>query len=447
VTDVPPAVQYARSGDVYIAYQVVGSGPIDLVYVAGFVTHLGVLWEYPGYRRFVERLGTFARVLLFDKRGMGLSDRVQVATLEERMDDVRAVMDAAGSERAVLVGVSEGGPMSLLFAATYPERTVALVLCGAELKEETTEEWPWGEATRDEFEENIRTLPERWAEPWEWSKNFAPDLDPATAAAFDAVGGRLLPESATPGAAIAVQRMAFDVDARHVLSSVSVPTLILHTAGDRICHVENARYLAGHIEGARYVELPGSNHVPYADGGDVVIPEIQEFLTGVREPIEPERVLQTVLFTDLVGSTEKVAEVGDRRWRDLLEAHHAAVRRQLERFRGQEIDIAGDGFFAAFDGPARAIRCAQAIRDALSAMGLTVRSGLHTGECELVDGKLGGIAVHLGARVASRADGGEILVSGTVRDLVAGSGIGFDALGAVPLKGIPGEWSLYRVLG
>jgi pimeloyl-ACP methyl ester carboxylesterase len=447
VSEALPPVQYARNGDVFIAYQVVGDGPVDLVYVAGFVTHLGVLWEYAGYRRFIERLGAFARVLLFDKRGMGLSDRVHVATLEERMDDVRAVMDAAGSERAVLVGVSEGGPMSLLFAATYPERTEALVLCGAELKEETTDEWPWGEATRDEFEEYISTLPERWAQPWEWSKNFAPDLDPETAAAFDAVGSRLLRESATPGAAVAVQRMAFDVDARHVVPSVSVPTLILHTADDRICHVENARYLAAHIDGARYVELPGSNHVPYADGGDLMLPEIQEFLTGVREPIEPERVLQTVLFTDLVGSTEKVVAVGDRRWRDVLEAHHATVRRQLERFRGREIDTAGDGFLAAFDGPARAIRCAQAIREALSRMELSVRSGLHTGECELVDGKLGGIAVHLGARVASRAEAGEILVSGTVRDLVAGSGIDFDPLGAMSLKGIPGEWSLFRVLG
>src|SRR5207248_2015317 len=314
-----------------------------------------VVWEEPSYRRFVERLGSFARVILFDKRGMGLSDRVQAGTLEERMDDVRAVMDAVGSERAALIGESEGGPMSMLFAASFPQRTVALLLCGAEVKEETTEDWPWGERTREEFEESMVGLPERWSSVPSSLKVFVRSWgdDPRALEWF----ARLKMQSASPAAAEVFMRMAHDIDVRDVAPAIRVPTLILHSVEDQVCHVENARYLARTIPGARYVELPGGDHVMYADLADLALAEIREFLTGVREGPEPERVLATVLFTDLVGSTERAAELGDRRWRELLERHHEAVRRELARFSGREIDTAGDGFLAAFDGPARAIRC------------------------------------------------------------------------------------------
>ena len=442
----PSDVEYARNGDVHIAYQVLGDGPLDLVFVAGILTNLRVLWESPGYRRFAERLASFSRLILFDKRGMGLSDRVAAGTLEDRMDDVRAVMDAAGSERAALLGVSEGGPMSILFAATYPERTEALVLSGAEVKEEKTDDWPWGESTREEFEAAIETLPERWGR-LDWAERmisyFMPSAtgDRAAAEWFR----RMLTEAGSPGTAMAFQRLAFDIDVRHVLPSVHVPTLVVHRRGDRVCHVENGRYIAAAIPGARYVELDGEDHVLFAPTSGEIIDEIQEFLTGVREPEQSERVLATVLFTDIVGSTERATELGDRRWRDLLQRHHELIRHELARFRGREIDTAGDGFLAAFDGPARAIRCAEAAVDAARGIGLDIRAGLHTGECEVLGDKLSGIAVHIGSRVAGQAAAGEVLVSQTVRDLVAGSGIVLDDRGAVSLKGVPGDWRLFAV--
>lgn len=440
---VSPPIRYAKSDDVDIAYQVVGDGPTDLVFVAGALTNLEVLWEDPDYRRFCERLGTFTRLLLFDKRGMGLSDRVRIGTLEQRMDDVRAVMDAAGSESAALMGVSEGGPLSMLFAAAHPERTRALILCGAEVKEETTDDWPWGEATRAEFEQamDLERVIERWG------KGLSTDyLFPRRRGdeAFRNWFGRLQMQSATPNDAVAFMRMAFEIDVRHVAPSVKVPTLVLHRTEDPVCHVENARWLARAIEGSRYLELPGNDHVPWADQ-DEILAETQEFLTGVREPAEPDRVLATVLFTDIVGSTEHAQALGDRSWRDLLERHHAVVRNELTRFRGREIDTAGDGFFAAFDGPARAIRCALAIRGAASELGLELRAGLHTGECELLGEKIAGIAVHTGARVAARAGPNEVLVSGTVRDLVSGSGIAFEDRGEHELKGI-GPRRVFAVL-
>ena len=322
-----PPIRYAKSDDVNIAYQVVGDGPTDLVFVAGAITNLDVLWEDPDYQRFCERLGTFTRLLLFDKRGMGLSDRVRVGTLEQRMDDVRAVMDAAGSESAALMGVSEGGPLSMLFAAAHPERTRALILCGAEVKEETTDDWPWGEATRDEFEQNMdldRVIAN-------WGKGLGADYifpNRRGDEAFRSWFGRLQTQSATPNDAVAFMRMAFEIDVRHVAPSVKVPTLILHRTDDPVCHVENARWLAGAIEGARYVESPGNDHVPWVDREEILA-ETQEFLTGVREPVEPDRVLATVLFTDIVGSTERALELGDRSWRDLLERHHSLVRDEL----------------------------------------------------------------------------------------------------------------------
>jgi pimeloyl-ACP methyl ester carboxylesterase len=443
MADTVPAIRYARSGDVHVAYQVVGDGDVDIVFVEGFVTNRHVLWEEPSYRRFVERLGSFARVILFDKRGLGLSDRVQAGTLEERMDDVRAVMDAVGSERAALIGESEGGPMSMLFAAAHPERTLALVLAGAEVKEAITEDWPWGESTTEEFEESMATLPERWSEPPKSLKIFLPSRgdDPRLLEWF----GRLKVQSASPAAAEVFLRMAHEIDVRHVVPAIRVPTLILHSVGDQVCHVENARYLARTIPAARYVELPGADHVMYAELADVALAEIREFLTGVREAPEPDRVLATVLFTDLVGSTERAAELGDRRWRELLEAHHAVVRRELERFGGRELDTAGDGFLAAFDGPARAIRCAKAVVSSVSRLGLEVRAGVHTGECEVIGEKLAGLAVHVGARVAARAQSGEVLVSGTVSDLIAGSGIDLEDRGLHALKGIHEKRRLYAV--
>jgi pimeloyl-ACP methyl ester carboxylesterase len=431
---------YAKNGDIHIAYQVHGNGPLDLVLCSGAATHLDVLREEPGYRRFCEQLASFTRLICFDKRGMGLSDRVRAGTLEERMEDVRAVLDATGSKEAAVIGVSEGGPLSMLLAATYPERTRALVLCGAEVCERISEAWPWGEATPEEFEESMRELPERWGlgRGIDW---IAPSV------ANDATRiwwGKLQTHSMTPADAIAFRRIAFDIDVRHVAPTIHVPTLIIHRVDDRVCHVENARWLARNVPGARYVELQGIDHAPFA-GADDILPEIQEFLTGSRELPKAERVLATVLFTDLVGSTELIRERGDRAWRDLFERHNAAVRHELARFRGTEINTAGDGFLASFDGPARAIRCAVAIVDALIGLGLKVRAGLHTGECERVDGQLAGIAVHVGARIAATAGAGEVIVSSTVRDLVAGSGLELIDRGVHQLKGVEEPWRLFAV--
>jgi class 3 adenylate cyclase len=435
-------VRFARSGDVDIAYRVVGGGPVDLVYAQGAYTHLEIYWELPQFRRYCERLAEFSRLILFDKRGMGMSDRVPGATtLEERMDDIRAVMDAVGSERAAIMGESEGAPLAILFAAARPERTVALVLQGGEVRERTDSEWAWGESTEEEFEDAMATLPERWGQGTGiWS--VAPSI--AGQEWARAWRGRVQLHAHTPASAEAFMRMAFDIDVRHVVPAVNVPTLIVHAARDGVCHVENARFLARTIPDAKYVELDTADHVPWFDP-DETIAEIREFLTGRREAGTPDRMLATVLFTDLVGSTERASELGDRRWRDLLEQHHSAVRRELDRYDGRERDTAGDGFFATFDGPARAIRCAEAIIGAVRPLGLEVRAGLHTGEVEVLEEKVAGIAVSIGARVAARADAGEVLVSGTVRDLVAGSGLEFEDRGAAALKGVPGEWRLFAV--
>jgi class 3 adenylate cyclase len=437
-------IRFARSGDIDVAYRVVGDGPVDLVYAQGAYTHLEIFWELPAFRRYCERLGEFSRLILFDKRGMGMSDRVPGATtLEQRMDDIRAIMDAVGSERAAVMGESEGGPLAMLFAAAHPERTVALILQGGEVRERTDDEWPWGEATEDDFEESMKSLPERWG------KGLGIDAIAPSVAGQEwarAWRGRVQTHSNTPAAAEAFMRMAFDIDVRHVVPVINAPTLIVHAARDGVCHVENARYLAGNIPGAKYVELDTDDHVPWFDP-DETLAEIREFLTGRREVATPNRFLATVLFTDLVASTSLAAELGDRRWRDLLEQHHSSVRRELSRFDGHEVDTAGDGFFATFDGPARAIRCAQSVVDAVRPLGLDVRAGLHTGEVELTDGKVAGIAVNIGARVAAQAGPGEVLVSGTVRDLVAGSGLEFEDRGETTLKGVPGEWRLFAVAG
>jgi class 3 adenylate cyclase len=439
-----PETRYARSGSVNIAYQVVGEGSMDLVFVFGWISNVELAWEEPNLRRFLERLASFSRLILFDKRGTGLSDRVpenQLPTLEERMDDVRVVMDAAGSHRAALFGVSEGGPMCILFAATFPERTIALVTCGTYAKRIWSPDYPWA-PTLEERQRFFDAIEHEWGRELGLD-SLAPSVqeDPAIRRWLETYVRR----SASPGAALALARMNTQIDVRHVLPAVKVPALIMHRTGDKDSRVEEGRYIAEHIRGARFVELRGEDHLPWIGDQDALLDEAQEFLTGIRPGRQMDRILATILFTDIVGSTERANAVGDRAWRDLLERHHEIVRGELHRFRGREIDTAGDGFLAAFDGPARAIRSACAIRDAVRQLGLDVRAGLHTGECEVMGDKLGGLAVHMGARVAAITGPDEILVSPTVQDLVAGSGLRFADRGLHTLKGVPGTWRLFAV--
>jgi class 3 adenylate cyclase len=434
-------VKYARSGEVHIAYRVFGDGPRDLVVIPGTLSHAEMYWELPINQYLLKRLTSFARVIVFDKRGQGLSDRVGEQTLEERIGDVRAVMDAAGSTRATIFGWSEGGPMSLMFSATYPERTSALVLCGS-FACNTAEPWL---VTQEQWDKFLALIESRWGQGV-----LVPINAPSRQhdAAFVQWFARLERASASPGAVLALMRANYGIDVRHVLPTIQAPTLILHRVGDKTVPVEAGRYLAQHIPGARYVELPGDDHLLQAFDQatlDLLIDETEEFITGARTVPEPDRVLVTVMFTDIVSSTERVAAVGDRRWRALLDDYVGAARKQLERFRGREIDVAGDGLFAIFDGPARAIRCACAIRDAVHLLGLEVRAGIHTGECEIAGPRVSGIAVHTGARIAAAARADEVLASGTVRDLVAGSGIQFADRGSHVLKGVPGDWRLFAV--
>jgi class 3 adenylate cyclase len=438
-----PETKYTRSGDVNIAYQVLGEGPLDLVFVMGWVTNLEAFWQEPSVARFFQRLASFSRLILFDKRGTGLSDRVpinELPTLEQRMDDVRAVMDAAGSEGAALFGVSEGGPMCVLFAATYPQRTSALILYGSYAKRLRDPDYPWA-PTSEERQRWYDLLARGWGGVVDIG-TMAPNADPR----FREWWARYLRMSASPGAALALGRMNAEIDVREVLPLIRVPTLILHRTGDLDMDVGGARYMASRITGAKYLELPGDDHLPFVGDQEAILDEIEEFLTGARRQADFDRVLATVLFTDMVGSTERSAAVGDKAWRDLLEVHNQVMRQELERFRGREIDTAGDGFFATFDGPARAIRCACAMRDDLARLGIEIRAGLHTGECERVGDKVRGIAVHVGSRVASLAGPSEVLVSGTVKDLVAGSGLEFADRGMHTLRGVPGEWRLFAVV-
>lgn len=439
-----PNTYYATSGDVHIAYQVISQGPIDIVLVPGWLSHVEHQWEEPSLARFLQRLASFSRLIVFDKRGTGLSDRVAesaLPTLEQRMDDVRAVMDAVGSERAALFGISEGGPMCALFAATYPTRTTALVMYGAYAKWIRDPEYPWA-PRREDHEAAFAAYEQRWGAPV-GLKVLAPSV--ANDERWRQWWARHMRLAASPGAGVVLYRMNVEIDVRPVLPAIRVPTLVVHRAGDRLLDARGARYVAERIPGAKYVELPGIDHVPWVGDVDALLGEVQEFLTGMRSAGEADRVLATVLFTDIVRSTEQVAELGDRRWRDRLEAYQALVRREIARFRGREIDTAGDGFLAAFDGPAQAVRCARRVTEGARPLGIEIRAGLHTGECELLGGKLGGIAVHIGARVAGLASPGEVLVSHTVKDLVAGSGITFESRGSQTLKGVPGEWQLYAV--
>jgi class 3 adenylate cyclase len=437
---IPPATNYAKSGDLNIAYQVVGDGPLDLVLVPGFVSHLDNDWEEPRSAHFLHRLATFSRLIRFDKRGTGLSDRPPgLPDLETRLDDVRAVMDAVGSKRAALFGYSEGGPMSILFAATYPDRTSSLVLYGTYAKrQDPDDDYPWC-PTVAERREYAAVVEREWGAESDLG-TMAPNADEAMVRWWRARARA----SASPGAARDLILMNSQVDVRAVLPAVRVPTLVLQRRGDRDSRLEEGRYIASRIRGARMVELEGDDHVPWIDS-DQVVDEVEEFLTGVRHGPEPDRVLATMLFTDIVGSTERAIELGDRRWRDLLGRHHDLVRRELERFHGREVDTAGDGFLATFEGPARAIRCARTILENARKLDIEIRAGLHTGEVELAGLDLRGIAVHIGARVAALASPGEVLVSSTVKDLVAGSGIQFEDRGTHSLKGVPGEWRLWAV--
>jgi class 3 adenylate cyclase/esterase/lipase len=443
--------RYARSGDVSIAYRIAGEGPFDIVFVPGSGSHVELAWDLPvPFRAWFEHFASFARLIHFDKRGTGMSDAVSPATtLETRMDDVRAVMDAAGSERAAVIGISEGGPMSALFAATYPDRAWALVLWGAMAKQTRTPDYPWGD---DEAEtlEWIANMPANVSARPQQLEAAAREACPTASEEEIKALATYFRNAVTPGGAIALSRMNLGIDIRDVLSAIRIPTLVLHYTDDPWVEVGHGRYLAEHIPGATLVELPGDGHIPSAATSGPSLDTMEKFLrrawdAGAWEESEPDRVLATVLFTDIVGSSERAAAVGDREWRKTLEQHHELVRRQLVRFRGREVDTAGDGFFASFDGPARAIRCACAISEAVGELGIDVRAGLHTGECEVVDGKVAGIAVHTGARVASQAQPGEVLVSSTVKDLVAGSEIQFADRGVAALKGIPGEWRLFAV--
>jgi pimeloyl-ACP methyl ester carboxylesterase len=430
---------YAKNGTVHIAYQVMGNGPLDLVLVPGFVSHLELQLEDPRPIRFFERLSSFCRLIRFDKRGTGLSDRTgAIPTLEERMDDVRAVMDAVGSKRAALLGLSEGGSMSVLFAATHPKRTSALILYGAMARPAWAPDYPWG--TRDQDHSTVLRLIEK-----HWGKGRSVQVYAPSLAGNDEYvrwTGRHERAAASPGAALGLVQLNHEIDVRHVLPTISIPTLVLHRTGDIPVPVEHGRYLAEHIPGAKYLELPGDDHMPWAGDVDSLCDEVQGFLTGARRGHEPDRILTTVLFTDIVGATTRAAEMGDRGWKELLGQHHFIVRQQLDRHRGREIDTAGDGFFASFDGPARAVRCGRAIVDAVRSLQLEIRAGVHTGECEVMGDKLGGIAVHIGARVLAQAAPSEVLVSATVKDLVAGSGIQFEERGVHQLKGVPGQWRL-----
>ena len=433
-----PETQYARSGEVNIAYQVVGDAPLDLVFVMGWVSHMEYFWREPRFAKFLMRLASFSRLILFDKRGTGLSDRVpihELPTLEQRMDDVRTVMEAVGSEKAALVGVSEGGPMCSLFAATYPEKTLALVMIGTYAKRICDDEYPWAPTTeqRQHFFEEMR---EQWGGPVGVEER-APSV--ANDPKFRDWWATYLRMGASPGAAVALTQMNAEIDVRRVLPTIRVPSLVIHRTGDLLLNIDEGRFVADCIPGSKFVELPGDDHLPFVGDQDAILDEVEEFLTGVRHSLEPDTVLATVLFTRIVSAKD------NRNWDNLLRRLRIQIGKEINWFRGREIDMVGDRPLAIFDGPARAIRCAMAIVEYASRLGVEMRVGLHTGECEIVDGKVQGMATQVGACVANEAQSGEVLVSRTVKDLVAGSGIAFEDRGVHSLPGV-GEWRLFEVL-
>jgi pimeloyl-ACP methyl ester carboxylesterase len=439
---VEPDTRYAKSGDVYIAYQTLGTGPPDLLVVQGFTSHLEHMWEEPRLAALYRSLAAFGRVIMLDKRGTGLSDRVPAAelpSLEQRVDDVRAVLDASGSERATLVGFWEGGPMAVLFAATHPERTGSLVLYASPVCFRACPEYPWAP---DEGRNRriLVDIADHWGQGRVWG-SLCPSLanDPGA----QRWCARLERLAASPGAALALWRMNMDIDVRDVLPSIHVPTLVLHRRDDPIISVEASRWMAGRIPGARFVELPGSDHVPWVGNAGAVVGEIRQFLTGARAGADVDRVLATIVFVDLVDSTRRAATLGDADWRQLLAGFYTVARRELERFRGREVKTTGDGLLAIFDGPARAVRGALAMTAGAHSLGLEARAGVHTGECEVGSDDVGGLAVHIGARIADLAGAGEVLVSSTVRDLVAGSGLRFAERGTHVLRGVPDDWRLF----
>jgi len=441
--EVDATTRYADSNGVSIAYQVHGEGELDLVFVPGFVSHVELLWENPTVARFLNRLASFARLIVFDKRGQGLSDRPAAPpTLEESMDDLKVVLETAGCKRPAVFGISEGGPMSMLFAATYPERVSSLVLYGTYARMVTSADFSLGipEDALDRWGEMIRR---EWGGPVGlryWAPSALGDSE------TERWWARLLRQGTSPAGAIALMDLYRDMDVRGILTSIDVPALVLHHEGDRIVSARQGRFLAERIPEARLVELPGTDHLAWTEDQDALLDEVEEFLTGSRRAHEPERALATVLFTDIVASTEAAARLGDRRWRDLLERHDAIVRRQLAVHRGREVKTMGDGFLATFDGPARAIRCATAIEEAVREIGLEVRAGIHTGEIELIGDDVGGMAVNIGARIGALANPDEVLVSSTVRELVVGSGLDFVERGAHTLKGAPDRWRLFAVV-
>jgi class 3 adenylate cyclase len=437
-----PETRYARSGNVHIAYQVVGTGPLDLVLLPGAFSHIEHQWEEPSFARFLMRLASFSRLIVFDVRGTGLSDRSgELPTLEEQIDDVLAVLDAASSDHAALFALSQGGALAALFAAAHPARASALILFGAYPRIQWSDDYPWGR-TPEEYQSLLRIADDGWG-----AGGFLPLVAPSVSEddSFKQWFAKLERLSGSPGAILAFLRMNWEVDARHVLPAIRVPTLVLQRDADAYRDPRHGKFLAEHIPGARYVELHGQDNLPYVGDQDAVLDEVEEFLTGVRHGPEPDRVLVTVLFTDIVGSTTRAAELGDRRWGELLQRHDALVRRELQRFRGKEVNTSGDGFLATFDGPARAIWGAKAIAESVRSISLEVRSGLHTGEIELAGDDIRGIAVHVGSRVSALAGAGEVLVSSTVKELVAGSGIEFEDRGEHALKGVPATSRIFLV--
>ena len=439
-----PETKYANGPKGDIAYQVIGDAPLDLVCVTGFSSHVDLWWDHPSVARFYERLASFSRLILFDRRGAGASDPVPMDALptwEEWTDDLRIVLDTVGSERAAIFAERDAGVMGMLFTATHPHRVAALVLGNTSAKYRQADDYPAGHSP-ERAEALIQMIRESWGT--ERIVSFAmPSLE--LDKAFARWAAKFQRAAVTPRMAATYFRYVLGLDARSVLPLIRVPTLVLHRTDYALLKLQHGRYLAEHIAGARLIEVPGRDGYFFAEAADEVLDHIEEFLTGVRRRAASDSVLATVLFTDIVGATERAAALGDRAWRDLLDRHHALVRQHLVRFRGREIDTAGDGFLVAFDGPARAIHCAAGIRDALRALGIEIRAGLHAGECELIGEKVGGIAVHTGARVMAEAAPGEVLVSSTVKDLVAGSGIRFVPRGVHALKGIPGEWALFAV--
>jgi len=439
-----PETRYAVSGDVRVAYQESGTGPVDLVWAPGTASHLDMDWEFPPKVRYLERLNGFCRLIRFDKRGTGMSDRVtDAATLEERTDDIRAVMDAAASEQAFVMGTSEGANMACLFAATFPDRTRGLLIWGGQARWVQTADYPWG-ITAEENEAMIADLAERGATLDYITGGGAGAPEDSSRLEFIV---RYLRAGASPSAFVALERMNQDLDVRDILPTIRVPTLVMNATEDIVAHVDAARDMASRIPGARFVTFPGG-HMMFLDDAvaDAVAAEIEEFVTGTRSSPGHDRVLATVLFTDIVRSTDHLVQLGDRAWRERVASHHEIVRRAIDLYRGREVDTAGDGFFATFDGPGRAIACAGTIVEGVRPLGIEVRAGLHTGECETIGEKVGGIAIHIGARVAALAGPSEILVSSTVKDLTAGSGLMFEDAGDHQLKGVPDHWRLYRVV-